>query len=824
MNVRAPKQEEAATFGSLLRGHRLARKLSQETLAGRAGLSVEAISALERGFRRAPQRSTIALLAAALELGPKALAELEIAAVRPSVPRALRSAPEPATFASVESIPIPTTPTIGRRPELAELEGLLETSRLITILGTGGIGKTRIASELARAVAGRYTDGVAFVELASFRPDVAIASVVARALGINPTSQDGLSELVGAIGNRHLLLVLDNCEHVIEGVSGFVAAASRRCPRLTVLTTSRQPLGITGETAYRLPRLAVPEPALAERLELDEALGFASITLFVERAREADPSFHPVGSDIAVIAEICRRLDGVALAIELAATRTRSLSVRDILTRLNRRFRLLATTNERAPRQQTLRALVDWSYDLLSESERRFFTRLAVFAGGFTLDAARAVAGDPGTDEYEILDLIDSLVAKSLVVRATRDGESRFALLETMREYGLERLESDGELAAMERRHLAYFRDLFVRIGNAYRVEGRATLVEPLDAEIENMLTALDRATRLGEIARGSELLTATPVLVRRAMQTETIERATAFAGALDPSEDALLARLWNAVGLTQEALMMPRAKFAYQRAAAHARRAGQTDELAIALVGAALANLRSRNIAEASVIMEEAVTLDARGLAALLLTRGRAQLSTYADDRDEAVRLFGELARLDRARGDLIAEASALSNLAEAEFARGNAARAIEVIESLHATALDVNLPNRALRLSNLAGYRVSRDELALAREAALESLELRTGSGQEPYSFEHLALVLVLAAKPTAAATVAAFAVRLSHTVELLGDFTERSTHDRLYRLLDDALLPEERAACEQAAALLDFDSALALAREAWTPPNDG
>jgi predicted ATPase len=369
------------------------------------------------------------------------------------------------------------------------------TSRLLTLTGTGGIGKTRLAIEVARRVLNAFPDGVWWVELAAVSDSALAVGEIAGALGIRPSSREAiLDALASALRYRHLLLVLDNCEHVIAECARIVDRLLRGCADLTILATSREAMKIDGEVIWRVPSLGLP-PAPAEDAATSE-LGDAespifpyqhrtvlvstaveevgdaeAVRLFVERARAVRPGFRLSDRNASTVAQICARLDGIPLAIELAAARTGVLSVDQVAERLDRRFGLLTGGSRAAlPRHRTLAAMVGWSYDLLSEPERTLFNRLAVFAGGFTLRAVDRICCDPGRGPSSVLDpsttvlsddlleLLGALVSKSLVnVTLDEDAPARYGLLETLRAYGRERLEASGEAAAIRWRHAAHY-------------------------------------------------------------------------------------------------------------------------------------------------------------------------------------------------------------------------------------------------------------------------------------------------------------------------------------------------------------------------------
>jgi predicted ATPase/class 3 adenylate cyclase len=390
------------------------------------------------------------------------------------------------------NLPQQTTSFVGRVRELTEVVELLAGTRLLTLAGPGGTGKTRLALQVGAELLDRYPDGVWLVELAEVTDGTLAARAVAGALqmperpGIDPTAA-----LAEYLRTKRLLILLDNCEHLVEACAALVETLLRGCPDLRVLATSREPLGVTGEQTYRLSSLAVPvdrdPPPTAEALSQFEA-----VKLFIDRAVAVLPDFTVTNANAPTVAEICHRLDGIPLAIELAAARVRVLNVEQIAVRLRDSFRLLAGGSRSAlPRQQTLRALIDWSHDLLSDGERALLRRLSVFCGGWTLDAAETVCVGSGIEEGDVLDLLTALVDKSLVTY-DQAGAGRYRMLETIRQYARERLAEAGELDALRRKHrefvVALVEEARPRLFRADQVEW----MERLEVDHDNIRAALE--------------------------------------------------------------------------------------------------------------------------------------------------------------------------------------------------------------------------------------------------------------------------------------------------------------------------------------------
>ena len=487
--------------GELVRSYRRAAGLTQEALAERAGIAVRSVQAIESGTN-VPSRDTLRLLSAALDLSETERLVLAEAARR--VPR--RGGAGSPWHGNARNLPAQLTSFVGRERELAEVRRLLDTTRLLTLTGPGGTGKTRLALQVAAAPLERFPQGVWLAELAPLIDPAGVPAAVAAAVGVHEEAgQPLLATLVAALRTRALLLVLDNCEHLLDAGAGLVEALLRGCPQVRMIATSREVLGIAGETVWRVPSLALP--AAGTLPPPDVLAQVEAVRLFVERAKAVQPHFALTAQNAPVVVQICRRLDGIPLALELAAARLGGLSIDELAARLDHRFRLLTGGSRTAlPRQQTLQAAVDWSYDLLSASERTLFNRLAVFSGGFTLEAAEAVCAGEPIAKIEVLDLLLRLVDRSLVIGEESDGNvDRYRLLETMRQYGRERLAAQGEAEALYALHFAHFRDAAERVALAQRDLQRMEL-DRLEAEHENLRQALGWALDLGAAQEGLRL------------------------------------------------------------------------------------------------------------------------------------------------------------------------------------------------------------------------------------------------------------------------------------------------------------------------------
>lgn len=403
---------------------------------------------------------------------------------------------EPFTLMAVpNNLPADVSTLIGRDADLTRIVDLLSRHRVVTLIGAGGVGKTRVALSAARQLAARFADGVWWLELAALRDGAHLVTALAALFGVEEAPPRPLLEsVIAALRSKTLLLVVDNCEHLVIEVAQVVTAVLQVAPTVCVLATSRERLGISGEATYRVPPLMAPPPNA--QLAAVDALEFPAIRLFVERAREANDAFELTDRNTPAVAEICRRLDGIALAIELAAARVRVLDAERIATLLDQRFRLLGTGDRGAlAHHQTLRATLDWSYELLGPAERELFARLAVFAGGFTLDAVVGICTDDALDASAAFTALSALVDKSLVAF---EAHERYRILETMREYASERLTESGRRSAFAQRHAEFFRDFVERVSVAEGSGPYRTWLAPLEAELDNLRAALSWTLRDG--------------------------------------------------------------------------------------------------------------------------------------------------------------------------------------------------------------------------------------------------------------------------------------------------------------------------------------
>ena len=505
--------ERSNDFGRLLQEFRLRAGLTQEALAERAGLGRRSLQGLERG-ESGPRRATLDRLVEALVLSPTDQARFE-AAARPS-PRRRSPEPTPPIRLSAsprsEAVPRHNLPTqltsfVGRETEMREIASLLVTKRLVTLTGAGGGGKTRLAFQVTAEITASYPDGAWLVELAPLADPSLVPQAIANALGVpERPDQPILNVLMNHLQPRHCLLLLDNCEHLVGACAQVATSLLQSCPQLSVLTTSRQVLRVPGEVQWRVPPLPALDPTDLSRPSLDLAVvqsQYPAIRLFVERAQAAQPRFSLTSQNLPSVARICWQLDGLPLAIELAAARVNAMEIELIADRLDQRFQLL-TTGSRVdlPRQQTLRGTIDWSYELLSEPDRVLFRRLAVFAGGFTLEAVEGICLGDGLLAADVLPTLLRLADQSLLEGEAGGQTGRYRLLETIREYAHQYLVLAGETSLLRQRHLSWYLQWAKETERKIWGPELKRWVDQLEREHDNLRAALRYCTEC-DVASG---------------------------------------------------------------------------------------------------------------------------------------------------------------------------------------------------------------------------------------------------------------------------------------------------------------------------------
>jgi non-specific serine/threonine protein kinase len=660
------------------------------------------------------------------------------------------------------NLPTPLTELIGREADAVAVTDLIARQRLVTLSGPGGVGKTRLAVELATKVSHRFPDGAWFVDLAPLAEAAQVPRAVLATLGLHePPGQDPMVALAGYLRARSLLLLLDNCEHLVGACAELAATvlAAGPCPRL--LATSRERLDVVGEAVWPVPPLALPtaDPTAPP----DRVAASAAARLFAARARLVRPEFAVTAANAAAVAAVCRRLDGLPLALELAAARAGALTVEQIAARLDDAGGLLTGADRTAPpRHRTLRAAVDWSHDLLAEPERRLFRRLAIFAGGWTLDAAEAVCADAAGAGAEVLDGLRSLVGKSLVLAEPRGAEMRYRLLEPLRQWARERLDASEEADAVARRHAAYACALATAAEPALRGPAQAAWAERLEVEHDNLRAALAWAQASGDAAAAVRLAGAlAPYWYLRGHLTEGRARLAAGLALPGPVEPAARARALTGAG----ALARRQGDYAAARALGAealglARAAGDGVVAAAALVvlgnaaheqaGFALA----RDLYEQSLAAAEAAG-DCWGAAMALNHLGTAARD-LGDPATARARYEASLAALE-ALGDRWGAGAVRNNLGLLAGARGDlaAARALYA-QSLAVARAAGDRWSTANRLLNLGAVAFDEGDLAAARASYAESLALARDLGTRsavPVALERLAGVAAAAGQPARA-----------------------------------------------------------------------
>jgi predicted ATPase/DNA-binding winged helix-turn-helix (wHTH) protein len=685
--------------------------------------------------------------------------------------RALPSAaaePAQASRPIPTNLPAPVSDFIGRETELRELRELLRHNRLVSLVGTGGIGKTRLGLEAARATLGDFADGVWLAELAPLTDPDLVASAINTALGLQSGAGRWTSErLAAALRGRRLLLLLDNCEHVIGAAAREAETLLRAVPGACILATSQEPLGLDGECTYRLSPLEFP---VEETAELAAALRHDAVRLFVARARAADPHFSLSERNAATVATICRRLDGIPLAIELAAARAAALGIEGLARRLDLRFHVLTGGRRTAlPRHQTLRATLDWSHRLLAEPDRIVLRRLAVFAGTFSLEAAASVVADPALAEWEVIGRIAELVDKSLVVADASGSVRRYRLLESTHAYAMEKLADSGEFGSLARLHALHFRDQVRGALAAWEETPSVQWLEAQAPEIDNIRVALDWAFGTdGDPAIGIDLAAASyPLWYLLSLMQEGRARLERAMDALGPSTpQAVEARLRYGYGFLSTGEPRGRALPALRRAVSLYRESGEPLDLGRALSFCGLNLARTGRVTEGLAALEEArghLSAGSHPKSLTLCLTNLAIARTVAGEFEVARALLDEsLAVGAHSKADFWVWRARIYK-AEVEFAEGHVAEAITQAREVVALAREARRTGLlGHALCNLAGYLIARGELEEAGAVLREGLPLAQESELD---------AVLLAGGLQHLAAIAARQDRLERAAQLIG-----------------------------------------------------
>jgi predicted ATPase/class 3 adenylate cyclase len=686
-----------------------------------------------------------------------------------------------------QNLPLQPNAFIGRERELTDLRRLLSSSRLLTLTGAGGSGKTRLALQLAAESLEGYPDGVWLIDLAALTDPALVPQTVATALAVREAPGRALTQtLAESLKPKKLLLLLDNCEHVVAACADLVATLMRSCPDITILTTSREVIGISGEVVWSIPALSTPDPrqmgpAASMGANLTQ---FEAVRLFIDRACMAKSDFAVTNQNATAVAQICHRLDGIPLALELAAGRVKALSPDQIAARLDDRFRLLTGGSRTAlPRHQTLRAAIDWSYELLSEPERILLRRLSVFAGGWTLEAAESVCAGEGIEEWEVLDFLTHLIDKSLVLAETvPDGETRYRLLGTVRQYAGDRLIEAAEAAPLRTRHRDWFLALAEKAIPGLRGKDQGAWVERLEVEHDNMRAALEWT----QAEEGGE------------------EKALRLAGALY--------RFWYVRGHLTEGQQWLEAALARGSTAAA--------PLGRALRGVAILAMEQGDNQKATALFEQSLGLyrelgDKRGIARALA--GLAMVALDHAEHGRAETLYTEVLGLAREIGATDIMASILNNLGETARMRGDYDAARKQYEEALPISGEGGPHLTSTILSNLGMVALVQGDLATARRCFEESLPMgvklgyRTGIAG---ALEGLAELAVREGQLERAARLLGACEAMREAINVPVSPADLAEHDRAMTALRDALGGRRLAASSSEGRAMTQDQAIAFA----------
>ncbi|MBI5030656.1 MAG: tetratricopeptide repeat protein [Chloroflexi bacterium] len=690
--------------------------------------------------------------------------------------------------ARISNLPIPLTSFVGRKHEMMQIKALLASTRLLTLVGAGGSGKTRLSIQVSMELmdAPQFRDGVWWVELATVTDAELVQQAIAKALGVGQVPRrTTLETIVNYLRAKNLLLILDNCEHVIDVTARVVETLLRECADVKILATSREPLDIAGEAIWQVPTLSVPTD-LQTREQL--LMRYEGVRLFVERASAAQPGFALTEQNVDAVTQICRRLDGIPLAIELAAARVAVLTPEEIAARLDDRFNLLTNgTRAALPRQQTLRALVDWSFDLLSPSERTLFSRLAVFSGGRTLQAAEQVCGFEPLRKSEVLDLLGRLVAKSLLFADESSGEMRYGFLDTIKHYAREKMLLSGEADATRDHHLLYYLDLAEQAAPELEGPRQIEWSNQLEREHANLRNALHHAVEHGRYESALRMCTALTEFwgvrgylvegfdwFKQALEcsraafepTDSPEFRTSYAWALIKAADLagrkgdfaahasygeaglnLFRELGDKRGIAGALIVLgtlarmqsnfPLARERVEQAVLLARESGDERHMAAALRLLGIVNEFQGNYALAKTQLEESLQIarklgDVHAIATTLSNLGN--IAQQQGDYAGARRVYDQVLTMEREMAAKWSIAATLSNMGNLAHSEGDYVAA----QSYHEQALKImrqvgDKRGSAVVLTNLGNALLSQGDFETARNLHEETLQLRRELGDK-------------------------------------------------------------------------------------------
>jgi predicted ATPase len=685
------------------------------------------------------------------------------------------------------NLPQRRTALIGRVTEIEAIESLLGDTGLVTVTGAGGIGKTSVALQAAAGLRGAYADGTWFVDLAPLRSEGLVAGEIASTLGVRQSaSAPVLESVIDYCKRRELLLVIDNCEHLIAEAAGAIDAILKSCPNVHVIATSREPLDIEDERMYPLPSLAVP--SIGMELTPDVAQECDSVALFLQRAVAARPDFALTDESAPIVGEICRRLDGIALAIELAAARIDVLSVREIRDRLGERLRILTDGRRTAaPRQQTMRAAIDWSYELLSDVDRTIFRRVAVFDGGCTLEAAVSVCALDEMTELDVLESLSSLSRKSLLVVELLENGTRYRMLESTRAYALEKASS--ELISLSGKHAAWTTSFVEFSGERAWTTPQHIWLPWFDAENDNIRQVLSWALedRSRTVVAGRIVSCLPAFWYEAGLPKEGHRWLEAVLANLDEErEPAIAGRSWSALAAISNAR---NAVVAGRKAVELLGRAGTNRDQANCHTWLAFGLWQVGELSEAAVVSERAVDLYAAGQLKETRAYGsalaiRANILRARDRYDEARPLLAEAISTLVAFKDEIGAASVRGDLAELEFARGSAAAALSLVREATASFRRLGAFSReATSLVNSATYLLDLGQIEEAGNMARAGLTLAYRAGDSAVvavALQDIAAVHALTGDTRVAARLIGFVDEWYRAQGLQRDWSEAHVFD--------------------------------------------
>jgi predicted ATPase/class 3 adenylate cyclase/Arc/MetJ family transcription regulator len=698
------------------------------------------------------------------------------------------------------NLPAQLTSFIGREEVVTEIKRLIDRHRLVTLVGAGGAGKTRCAIQVGAELLDGSGDGVWLAELAPISDPKLVANVIVQALNVQaPHNRPVLDTALAYLKRKRLLLILDNCEHVVDEARAVVAAILHACPDVRILATSREHLNIAGEQTYRMPSLSVP--LAGQAFATHEISSFGALALFADRAVSVESRFSITLENALHVADICRRLDGIPLAIELAAARVKVLSPQQLARKLDERFRILTGGDRSAlPRHQTMRALIDWSYDLLRREERALFCKLSIFAGGFTLESAVALRSDAALDELAVLDLLSSLVDKSLVQADSIEGSKRYRLLETTRQYAREKLRESGEYESAARAHGAAFLAFAHELVDCYELTPDRVWDARAEPEMENFRAALTWALiEHGDVQLGQRLAAALRPAFMHVAPAEGRRWVHAAQEKIDAQTPAaVIAALDFAEAQLAAVLSQHKAAYAAaSRALTRYRELDDARQIALLRLQAGSSLVFTGDIAAGEALLAEALdgarALGARRLIGSVL-RSIAIARQFAGDPLGARKIYGDSLAIARSIGAERLAAVIAVSLAEAEFFSGDAAAALRLgREGLEAYRAFNDLRSAANTLSNLAAYLVALERYDEARQSAREGLADARDAQFDVYiafTLQHLAAVGALRQpSPAAIHEDGARAARLLGYVdarlaalEALREYTEQQEYDAM------------------------------------------